>query len=89
MKTQTEQPKSKGFPPSWRKHLVVSKEPPKTTVMRFKVCADSSTFEGDFKVENDDGTTHLPMMVHGLMKQLSTSHPRINTAKKITIEATL
>lgn len=59
------------------------------TVMAFKVKAGRVTYHGDFKVQNDDGTSTLPMMVHSLIKQLAESHPQIHNAQSMTITAAL
>lgn len=56
-------------------------------VMTFKVEADGKTVEGKMNVPDDDGTTHMPMMVWGLMKQLAESVPAILGARSMTITA--
>jgi hypothetical protein len=57
--------------------------------MTFKVDGGGKVIEGTITVPDDDGTTHLPMMIHGLMKQVVESVPALLTAKSITITADL
>lgn len=58
-------------------------------VMTFKVEGAGKTIEGKMKMPDDDGTTHMPMMIFGLMKQLAESVPEICKARTMTITASL
>lgn len=57
--------------------------------IKFVVRGAGKVVEGTMTVPDDDGTTHLPMMVHGLMKDLAESVPELCQAKSLIIETYL
>jgi len=58
-------------------------------VMVFKVEAAGKVIEGKVTVPDDDGTSHMPMMIHSLLKQLVESMPEIAGAKSMVITASI
>ena len=55
--------------------------------MTFRIEGGGKTVEGTMRVPDDDGTTHLLMMMHGLLKQVAESVPELCKAGEITVSA--
>jgi hypothetical protein len=57
--------------------------------MTFRIEGAGKTVEGTVIMPDDDGTTHLPMMIHGMLTQVVQSVPELCCAKSMTITAAL
>jgi len=56
-------------------------------VVTFHLEGGGKTIDGTMTVPDDDGTSHLPMLMHGMLKQCAESVPEICKATSLTISA--
>lgn len=67
--------------------LDIATPPKEGKVMTFKVEGSGKTIEGTVTCQDGDETTHLPMMLHGILKQLTESVPELCQATTLQISA--
>lgn len=58
-----------------------------TTHLFFVIKSGGKTYDGKFACLEDDGTTHLPMMLQSLLKEIAEQHPEFTEGRKISIVA--